>query len=67
MTESAPKKDQKKKDAKQEEDLVTVFLSRVFKIENSKKKSMGTVRDSSKMKCPLWVNSRILFDLLQLH
>ena len=38
MTESAPKKDQKKKDAKQEEDLVTVSLSRALKIDNSRKK-----------------------------
>lgn len=44
MTEQAPKKeakdakDNKKKDQKQEEDLVTIILSRVLRTENSKKK-----------------------------
>ena len=45
MTDSAPKKDQKdqkKKDAKQDEDLVILPLSRVSKTRNSRKRSTVT-------------------------
>jgi hypothetical protein len=40
MTESAPKKDNKKKDQKPDEDLVTMALFRASKTVNSKKRLM---------------------------
>ena len=45
MTEAANKKDNKKKDQKQEEDLVHLSSFRASKIENSKKKSMDIAKD----------------------
>ena len=60
MSDSAPKKD-KKKEQKQDEDLVHFTLPRASKTKNSRKRSTDTANDSSTIRCLPFRNSKTLF------